>query len=88
MRTRFDQLGKKIGLSALGLSGLTTFWEQRARNARKANPGEPFVAPFLWIVAAGRSDAVLASLEKARRPGWLEKAVVAESVAEVIDEPS
>ncbi|MEP7124801.1 MAG: hypothetical protein ABJE95_27985 [Byssovorax sp.] len=133
MRNRFDQLGKKIGLSALGPSGQTVahheispdarhadlrhepdpsrgaerarlgllgqiasllclieiyghapdgaefraclgkhiaFWEQHARTARKAVRGEPFVDPFLWIVAAGRSDAVLAALKKTHKPRW------------------
>jgi hypothetical protein len=133
MRNRFDQLGKQIGLSALGPSGVTVahdeispdahhadlrhepdpareaerarlgllgriasllclieiyghapdgaefraclgkhiaFWEQRARKARRAPGKEPFVDPFLWIVAAGRSDAVLAALKKTRRRRW------------------
>jgi hypothetical protein len=133
MRNRFDQLGKKIGRSALGPSGLTVahdeiapdahhadlrhepdpariaarerlgllgriasflclieiyghapdgaefraclgkhiaFWEQRARKARAAPQQGVFVDPFLWIVAAGRADKVLAALEKTGRPTW------------------
>jgi hypothetical protein len=133
VRNRFDQLGKKIGLSALAPSGVTVahdeispdahhadlrhepdpargaerarlgllgriasllclieiyghapdgaefraclgkhiaFWEQRTRKANRALRKEPFVDPFLWIVAAGRADAVLASQKKTRRPSW------------------
>lgn len=37
---------------------------------RQAPRAELFVVPFLWIVAAGRSGAVLAALKKTRRTGW------------------
>jgi hypothetical protein len=50
------------------------FWEERERNARKkgakAGAGVASAAPFLWILTAGRPDAVLAALEKTRRRGW------------------
>ncbi|HWO17343.1 MAG TPA: hypothetical protein VNO30_01160 [Kofleriaceae bacterium] len=47
------------------------FWQQRARRARtdnqrrrtKRQPPRPFVAPSLWIIAAGAPKALLARLE-------------------------
>ncbi|HWO17195.1 MAG TPA: hypothetical protein VNO30_00405 [Kofleriaceae bacterium] len=47
------------------------FWQQRTRRARTANqrrrmkqqPPRPFVAPSLWIIAAGAPKALLARLE-------------------------
>jgi hypothetical protein len=47
------------------------FWEEREGDARKEGrkPGA-FIAPFLWILAAGRPTPVLAALEKKRRRGW------------------
>ena len=47
------------------------FWEERERDARKkGQKPDAFIAPFLWILAAGRPEAVLAALKKARRRGW------------------
>src|SRR5271163_4801867 len=47
------------------------FWEERERDARKkGQKPDAFIAPFLWILAAGRPEAVLAALEKAKRRGW------------------
>ena len=47
------------------------YWEERQRDARKkGRQPDAFIAPFLWILAAGRPEAVLAALKKARRRGW------------------
>jgi hypothetical protein len=56
------------------LSKHFAFWEERARKARKRKKTDPqpkaFIAPFLWIIAAGRPDAVLAALRCGARRGW------------------
>jgi hypothetical protein len=44
--------------------------QKRARNARGRGPSEGFVAPFLWIITAGRPAHVLAALRARRRAGW------------------
>ena len=47
------------------------FWAERERDARKmGRKPEAFIPPFLWILAAGRPEAVLAALKKAKRRGW------------------
>jgi len=50
------------------------FWQQRARKARKKKKQqpqvEPFVEPFLWIIAAGSPTAVLTGLKLDQAPGW------------------
>ena len=53
-------------------------WNQHDAGARKLKKRkrrnswheEAYVAPFLWIIAAGRPDAVLASLSCVEKPGW------------------
>jgi hypothetical protein len=53
-------------------------WQGRARKARNDNkkrieqglPPEPFVASFLWIIAAGAPTTLLTELELKPAPGW------------------
>lgn len=53
-------------------------WQQRARRARadnerrrrKRQPGRPFIAPALWIIAAGVPAALSAQLERRPASGW------------------
>jgi hypothetical protein len=52
------------------------FWEERARKARarqkQQKQGKPaaFVAPFLWIIAAGEPTSILVKLKIEPAPGW------------------
>jgi hypothetical protein len=46
------------------------FWQQRTRKAKRAQPTEPFVEPFLWIIAAGAPTAMLRRLELKPAPDW------------------
>jgi hypothetical protein len=47
------------------------FWEEREGGSRKkGRKPDAFIPPFLWILAAGRPEAVLAALRKAKRRGW------------------
>lgn len=56
------------------------FWQQRARRARadnqrrrrKRRPPRPFLAPSLWIIAAGVPAALSAKLELRPASGWPE----------------
>jgi hypothetical protein len=54
------------------LSKHLAFWEERERRkrARRTEACVAAAAPFLWILAAGRPEAVLAALEVTRRRGW------------------
>jgi hypothetical protein len=58
------------------LGKLIAFREQRRREARKNNKkkrrarAEPFVRPFVWIIAAGRPVSVLSALAARRARGW------------------
>ena len=47
-----------------------TFRRQRARNARKGEPTEAFIKPFVWIITARRPTAVLDELGPSRAEGW------------------
>jgi hypothetical protein len=47
------------------------FWEERQRHGkRKGRVTQARSASFLWILAAGRPEAVLAALKKTRKRGW------------------
>jgi hypothetical protein len=47
-----------------------SFRQQQARSARRRAADERFVAPFLWILAAGRPERALAALGARKAPGW------------------
>lgn len=46
------------------------FWRQRARKDRKVAQPAPFVAPFLWIIAAGAPTALSRKLELKPAPSF------------------
>jgi hypothetical protein len=60
------------------LSKHLAFWQQRTRKTRADNqnrrkqrqPPQPFVAPFLWIIAAGSPSAILSKLKLEPARGW------------------
>jgi hypothetical protein len=47
-----------------------TFRRQRARDARKGEPTEAFIKPFVWIITARRPTAVLDELGPSQGEGW------------------
>jgi len=46
------------------------FRQKQARSVRRRKQAERFVAPFLWILAAGRPEIALAALGAKEAPGW------------------
>jgi hypothetical protein len=49
-----------------------TFWQQRARDARRDEQPQPedALAPFLWIIAAGAPTTLLTTLKTVPAPDW------------------
>ena len=87
MHNPFDQLAKKVGKEALDASGPTIVQYEISRDAQHADlrhdPDPARGAERARLGLLGRIAEILERLER-----WLERAILATSVSEVIDEPT
>ena len=94
MHNPYDHLGKTIGCSALRACGPTEMEAVIAPDPRRADLRHE--ARALLTVLRGRGivvpdaarERIMAETDAERLERWVERALVATSVAEVIDEPS